>query len=165
MCNSMHIMSKQHWPTPQATFGMTLVTAVTFREPSLSLTIIIRSTTFISGNPQFMRKWHVLVLFLVFSYCFGPTGMAHSQQSSTEATRKVVRRVDPTYPQMAKRMNLTGTVRVFAVVAPDGTVKAVEPVGGSPLLVQAAQDAINRWKFVPATSESKELIELHFRPE
>jgi len=91
--------------------------------------------------------------------------MAHSQQSSTEATRKVVRRVDPTYPQMAKRMNLTGTVRVFAVVAPDGTVKAVEPVGGSPLLVQAAQDAINRWKFVPATSESKELIELHFRPE
>ncbi len=91
--------------------------------------------------------------------------MAHSQQSSTEVKRKVVRKVDPTYPEMAKRLNLGGTVRVLAVVATDGNVKAVEPVGGSPLLVQAAQEAVGRWKFVPAAAESKELIELHFRSE
>jgi TonB family protein len=112
-----------------------------------------------------MRTRHVLVLLLVFSYCFGPAAMAHSQQSSTEVKRKVVRRVDPTYPEAAKRLNLGGTVRVLAVVATDGTVRAVEPVGGSPLLVQAAQDAVGRWKFVPASAESKELIELHFRSE
>jgi len=69
------------------------------------------------------------------------------------------------YPPMAKRMNLAGTVKVFAVVAADGTVKSVEPVGGSPLLVQAAQEAITRWKFAPAAAESKELVELHFHPE
>jgi membrane protein involved in colicin uptake len=61
-------------------------------------------------------------------------------------------------------MNLAGTVKVYAIIAPDGTVKSVEPVGGSPLLVQAAQDAISRWKFVPAAGESKELVELHFHP-
>lgn len=112
-----------------------------------------------------MRKRYVLVLFLAFSYCFGPAGMAHSQQSSTEARRKVVRKVDPTYPATAKRLNLAGTVRVLAVVATDGTVRAVEPVGGSPLLVQAAQEAVGRWKFAPAAAESKELIELHFHSE
>lgn len=62
-------------------------------------------------------------------------------------------------------MNLSGTVKVFAVVAPDGKVKSVEPVGGSPLLIQAAQDAIMQWKFAPAGAESKELIELHFNPQ
>jgi TonB family protein len=112
-----------------------------------------------------MQMRYVLAFFLLFSYCFGPAGTAQGQQSSTENGRKLVRKVDPTYPPMAKRMNLAGTVKVFAVVAADGTVKSVEPVGGSPLLVQAAQEAITRWKFAPATAESKELVELHFHPE
>jgi outer membrane biosynthesis protein TonB len=66
---------------------------------------------------------------------------------------------------MAKKVNMVGTVRVFALVASDGNVKRVEPLGGSPLPVQAAQDAISRWKFAPANADSKELIELHFRPQ
>jgi hypothetical protein len=46
-------------------------------------------------------------------------------------------------------------------------VKSVEPVGGSPLLIQAAQASITQWKFAPAGAESKEVIELHFnlRPQ
>lgn len=79
--------------------------------------------------------------------------------------RKLNRKVDPAYPEIARRMNIAGSVKVYAVVAPDGSVKSVEPVGGSPLLVQASVDAIKRWKFAPATAESKELIELHFHPE
>lgn len=54
---------------------------------------------------------------------------------------------------------------MYAVVARDGKVKAAEPVGGSPLLVEASVDAIKRWKFAPAAAESKELIELSFHPE
>ena len=83
------------------------------------------------------------------------------QQSSNESGRKVVRR-EPRYPEMAKKMNISGTVKVFAVVAPDGTVRAVESVGGSPLLVQASEYAVKEWRFAPAAAESKELIELHF---
>ena len=101
-------------------------------------------------------------MFVLFSCCFGTVGFAHGQQSSNENGRKVVLRIEPLYPDMAKKMHISGTVKVFAVVAPDGTVKAVEPVGGSPLLVQASEDAIKRWRFAPAASESKELIELHF---
>jgi TonB family protein len=68
------------------------------------------------------------------------------------------------YPELAKKMNLGGTVRVVAVVAPDGNVKSVEPVGGSPVLLKAAQDAVAKWKFAPGT-ESKEILELHFTPQ
>jgi len=62
-------------------------------------------------------------------------------------------------------MNLSGTVKVQATIAPDGTVKNVQPVGGSPVLIQAAQDAVYKWKFAAAAAESKELIELRFDPQ
>ena len=107
-----------------------------------------------------MRTRYLFVLFLLFAYGFGPAA-AYCQQSG-DANRKLIRKVDPNYPEMARRMNIAGTVKVYAVVAPDGSVKHVEPVGGSPLLVQAAEDAVSRWKFAPASAESKELVEFHF---
>jgi membrane protein involved in colicin uptake len=54
-------------------------------------------------------------------------------------------------------------VKVVALVAPDGKVKKVQPVGGSPVLVQAAEAAVSQWKFAPG-AESNETIELHFTP-
>jgi membrane protein involved in colicin uptake len=54
-------------------------------------------------------------------------------------------------------------VKVVAVVGTDGSVKKVEPVGGSPILMQAAQTAITQWKYAPG-SESQESVELHFTP-
>lgn len=111
-----------------------------------------------------MRMRWFLVLCLLLLTCFGPAGTAQVQQSSGDNSRKILRKAVPVYPEVARRMNLAGTVKVFAVIAPDGTVKSIEPVGGSPVLVQAAADAILKWKFAPASAESKELIELHFNP-
>lgn len=111
-----------------------------------------------------MRVRYLLVLFLLLSSCFVPLGTAQSQPSSTEV-RKVVSKHLPTYPEIAKRMNIAGTVKVIATVAPDGTVKSVQPMGGSPLLIQAAQDAVYKWRFVPASAESKVPIELKFDPQ
>jgi len=110
-----------------------------------------------------MRKYFILILALVSCCGFVSSGLAQSQQSASEAGRKVVQRVEPRYPVIAKRMNLSGTVKVVAVVAADGTVKKVEPVGGSPLLVEAAQTAISQWKYAPG-GESRESVELHFTP-
>jgi TonB family protein len=109
-----------------------------------------------------MRVRRLLVLFLLIS-CLVAAGMGQSQASSAE--RRVVRKALPSYPEIAKRMNLTGTVKVLATVAPDGTVKSVQPMGGSPVLIQAAEDAVYKWKFVPASAESKEPIELRFDPQ
>ena len=110
-----------------------------------------------------MRMRRFLFLFLVLWSCLQLAGLAQ-EQSASDGGRKIVRRVEPRYPEVARRMNVIGTVKVFAVVAADGTVKAVEPVGGSPLLVEVSTVAIKAWKYAPAAAESKELIELHFHP-
>ena len=111
-----------------------------------------------------MLKRYALILALIFSCCFGPAGLAQSQQTSNDNGRKLLRKVEPRYPDIAKKMNLGGTVKVIAVVAPDGKVTRVDPVGGSPILVEAAQSAVTQWKFAPAGGESKEPVELHFTP-
>lgn len=90
-----------------------------------------------------------------------PLSTAYAQQ----AQRMIITRIIPRYPDLARPMHLEGTVKVSVQVAPNGTVKAVRPVGGSPLLLKAAQEAITQWKWVPASQESNELIELHFKPE
>ncbi len=108
-----------------------------------------------------MRMRYLLVLFLLLSTFSGLAGKAQAQQSST--SRRITRQVAPTYPEVAKRINLSGTVKVIAVVGTDGDVKNVEPVGGSPVLLKAAEDAVSKWKFAPG-SESRETVELHFNP-
>jgi len=107
-----------------------------------------------------MRTLYTVLGVLALSFSFASVPPAAQSQA---ANRRVVRKVEPQYPVPAKRMNLGGTVKVIAVVAPDGTVKKVEPVGGSPILVEAAATAISQWKYEPG-SESRENIELHFTP-
>ena len=115
-----------------------------------------------------MQMRYAVVLFLLLSYCFGPAGAAQGQQTPvgnarSESSRRIVRKTVPVYPAVAKRINLGGTVKVVAVVSADGKVESVEPVGGSPILLKAAEDAIAQWQFA-AGGESKETVELRFKP-
>ena len=71
----------------------------------------------------------------------------------------------PDYPELARKMNLQGTVKLRVTVAPSGTVKSVETLGGSPLLVKAAENAIYKWRWIPTKEESKEHVEMRFHPE
>jgi len=87
------------------------------------------------------------------------------QQEQTESSRKIVNRVMPQYPAMARTMNLRGSVKAEAVVQPNGFVKSVEVKGGHPVLVRAAQDAIYKWKWAPASHETREPIEVKFDPQ
>ena len=82
-----------------------------------------------------------------------------------EVQRKVLNKVTPHYPDLARQKRLEGTVKLEVVVAPNGMVKSMQAVGGSPVLIKAAQDAICKWKWAPAGQESTELIELRFHPD
>jgi TonB family protein len=62
-------------------------------------------------------------------------------------------------------MNISGTVRLVVTVAPGGNVVRTEVVGGSPVLVQSALDAVAKAKWESATQETKELVEIKFQPE
>ena len=95
---------------------------------------------------------------LVFS---GASGFAQTG-STDESKRKVKTKTAPQYPELAKRMNVSGRVKIEVVVTPDGRVKSTRVVGGHPLLVQACQDAVKEWKFVSAPEETTQVVEFEF---
>jgi len=76
--------------------------------------------------------------------------------------RAVKQQVTPSKPDIAKKMHVSGDVKVEVIVAPNGTVKSAKPLGGHPLLVDAAVDAAKRFKFDTGTDETKETIVFHF---
>ncbi len=76
--------------------------------------------------------------------------------------RPIKVRVAPTYPELAKRMHISGTVRVSVTVAPDGTVSAAKTISGNHMLAGAAEDAVHKWKFVPAAEESTVEVNINF---
>jgi TonB family protein len=82
-----------------------------------------------------------------------------------ELTRKTRVKVPPAYPDLARRMKITGTVKVLVVVAANGSLKDSKVVGGNPLLVNAAMDALKKWKFEPAETESSGTVEFKFQPQ
>ena len=79
--------------------------------------------------------------------------------------RQIVARVAPRYPDLARSMRLEGSVKVTVTVAPNGTVRSVQALGGHPLLIKAAQDALAKWKWAPSAQESTEMVELRFHPD
>ncbi|HXX44343.1 MAG TPA: energy transducer TonB [Candidatus Acidoferrales bacterium] len=85
-----------------------------------------------------------------------------AQDSSDEAKRKVRTKVVPEYPPLAKQMNVTGKVKIEATIAADGRVIGTRVVGGSPLLVNAALDALKKWRFEPAAHDTTEVVEFEF---
>ncbi len=110
-----------------------------------------------------MRRTVLTLALLLTAGQFLPPGLA--QQVKLAGKRKTLGQIKAVYPPIARKMNLTGTVKVVAIVAPDGTVTRTQVIGGSPVLVQAAADAIARSKWQVGPQETKELIEIKFEPE
>ena len=78
------------------------------------------------------------------------------------ADRKVQHRVQPIYPELAKRMRIEGIVRVSATIAANGTVTDARAVSGNKMLAPAAEDAIRKWRFAPGDGPSTENIDIDF---
>lgn len=64
---------------------------------------------------------------------------------------RVISKVKPIYPQVAKLAQVQGTVRLKATIATDGSVQTVELESGPALLAEAAIEAVRLWTFLPAT--------------
>jgi protein TonB len=87
-----------------------------------------------------------------------------SQTSGTdEGKRKVKSKSSPVYPELARRMNVSGKVKIEVIITPDGHVRSTRVLGGHPLLVQVCQDAVKEWKFFPAPEETTQIVEFDFR--
>ena len=87
----------------------------------------------------------LFVLVLPIGWCAGENGAPDE--------RTVVHRTQPSYPEIARRLNLTGLVKVKAAVAADGHVKSASVISGNPILGQAASTAVRDWIFAPGVEE------------
>lgn len=107
-----------------------------------------------------MRKTSLLLAVALAATA--STWAAAQAPPAASTDRKVATRVAPTYPELAKRMHIRGVVRIEAIVRPNGAVKSTRVLGGNPVLVDAAQEAVGKWKFEPTQAETTELVQLTF---
>lgn len=76
--------------------------------------------------------------------------------------RRAVTRVPPVYPELARRMHVSGTVVLRLTIQPDGSVSDAKVESGHALLCPAAQDAVKRWKFEPGSDTSDMTVDVNF---
>jgi protein TonB len=62
---------------------------------------------------------------------------------------RIINRVQPMYPPLARQTRISGTVRLHAIIGKDGTIQQLEVMSGHPLLQQAALDAVRQWRYQP----------------
>lgn len=111
------------------------------------------------------RRIAMAVLAVVtLAVSLGPSYAGAQNTQSEEIVRRAKNKVAPVYPELAHKMNISGTVKIEVVVAPNGTVKQARIVGGHPVLATAALDAAKKWKFEPSSADSTGIIDFKFEP-
>lgn len=106
-----------------------------------------------------LRRWIAVGLLAA-----GVAIQSPSASGQEEITRKLKNKVAPTYPDLARRMNITGVVKIQVTIANNGTVKTTKLVGGHPVLANAALEALKKWKYEPSSEETTGVVEFHFDP-
>jgi len=61
----------------------------------------------------------------------------------------IIKQTKPVYPPLAKAARVQGTVKFQATISKDGTIQNLQLLGGPPLLVQAAMQAVQQWQYKP----------------
>jgi TonB family protein len=78
---------------------------------------------------------------------------------SNHGERKLIRRVEPNYPETLKRLGIGGTVRLQVTISAKGNVENVEVLGGNPILGEAAINAVKQWVY--AAGHSRSVVEIN----
>jgi TonB family protein len=78
--------------------------------------------------------------------------------------RKALSNPEPPYPEVARRLRLSGVVKVQVTIAPDGKIKETKILGGHPIFVNSVEQTLKEWKYAPAASETTTQLEFSFRP-
>ncbi len=96
-------------------------------------------------------RWVVLFLFLA-SNALGQS-LPHVQ--TEEAEKHLVSSPSPVYPTFAEQTHISGDVVLEIVIAADGKTSVRRVISGHPLLLQAAINAVQGWRFQPFIIEGK----------
>lgn len=80
-----------------------------------------------------------------------------TELSPDAADGLLANRVEPEYPDAARRAHIQGTVTVDTLVGPDGKVLEANAVNGSPQLTDAAAAAVRQWRYKPHVVNGKKV--------
>jgi len=61
----------------------------------------------------------------------------------------LIYKVQPQYPDLARKIHLAGTVYLRAIISTDGTVRQLEVISGNPILARPAREAVLQWRYQP----------------
>jgi TonB family protein len=93
-------------------------------------------------------------------------GLLRAQSEEAPGSKRRVKFLGkPQYSDLAKRLNLTGTVKIEVTVGADGKVKRAHVLGGSPVLAADAEKAAYQSEFEPGPKETTEVIEFKFNAQ
>jgi TonB family protein len=112
----------------------------------------------IVNRPTGLARAIIVLLTVAFSFAVH----LRAQSNSGEEKREARRLVQPRYSELAKKLNLTGTVKVEVTIGPDGIVKKARVLGGHPVLAMDAEKAAMNSTFQPAAKETTEILEFKF---
>ncbi len=102
-----------------------------------------------------VRMCVVLLCFLIFA--LGPFA-AHAAGGE----RALLKKAQPVYPELARRMRVYGLIRLTVSILPNGNVSNVQLESGHPLLVNAAEDAVRQWKYAAAPETTTTSVTVRF---
>jgi protein TonB len=97
-----------------------------------------------------------------------PDGPKRIKSQLTEG--QLVNRVDPIYPHIAAISGIQGQVKLHAIIGRDGRIQSLSAISGHPLLLRAALEAVERWRYRPyilngEAVEVETLITVNFKKE
>ena len=107
-----------------------------------------------------MRR--MVILLAVLGAVLAASHVMAQASPTASSDRKVISRAALVYPELAKKMHIHGVVRIEATVRSNGAVKSTRVLGGNPVLVDAAKESVEKWKFEPGQAETTEIVQLTF---
>ena len=130
------------------------------------------------GGPEAALLFFVVEVDRVAASTLVPSGLPLTWRPSAKVADgvdvlppKVVQKVDPVYPEAAKRDRIAGVVVLRALVGKTGNVEDVKVLKGLPSgLTEAAVAAVRQWKFEPGRVNGKPdtvqfTLTLNFQPD
>ena len=106
-----------------------------------------------------------LLLLATLFFCFFAQSQIAAQSSANDAPRRIKVAIKPDYSDLAKRLSLSGVVRVEVQISADGKVKKAHVIGGHPVLALDAEKAAMLTEFEPGPKETTQIIEFHIGPK
>lgn len=79
----------------------------------------------------------------------GPAPVQQVRVSGALQAARLIHRVEPVYPILARQARVSGTVELAGVIGTNGQIRELRVLNGPALLVQTALDAVRQWIYQP----------------